>query len=128
MGVADRSINGVVLYDGDCRFCSNWLAYWTPMLHRHGYGVDVLQAPWVAQRLGMPIHQLLSDIRLIEPSGRLVSGADAYLHVMRRVWWTLPLYAVCRLPGFNAIFRHAYRAFARNRYCISGRCSIDASH
>lgn len=39
-----------------------------------------------------------------------------------------PLYAICRLPGFNAVFTNAYRSFARNRHCISGQCSIDSSH
>lgn len=120
-------MNGIVLYDGECGFCTRWLRYWTPLLHRHGYGVDTLQAPWVSQRLGMSAGELLSDIRLIRPDGTLISGADAYLDVMRRVWWTYPLYVVCRLPGFNAIFRNAYRSFARNRYCISGQCSIDSS-
>lgn len=97
------------------------------MLHRHGYGVDTLQAPWVAQGVGMNVDELLSDIRLIRPNGALISGADVYLDVMRKVWWAYPIYIVCRLPGLNAIFRNAYRSFARNRYCISGRCSIDSS-
>lgn len=121
-------MNGVVLYDGDCRFCTRWLQYWTPLLHRYSYGVDTLQAPWVAERLEMNVADLLSDIRLIRPDGTLISGSDVYLDVMFRVWWTYPLYVICRLPGFNAIFRNAYRSFARNRYCISGQCSIDSSH
>jgi predicted DCC family thiol-disulfide oxidoreductase YuxK len=128
VGEHRSSVNGVVLYDGACGFCTDWLRHWTPILHRHRYGVDTLQAPWVAQRLGMNVDELLSDIRLIRPDGTLISGADVYLDVMRRVWWAYPLYAVCRLPGFNAVFRNAYRSFARNRYCISGQCSIDSSH
>jgi predicted DCC family thiol-disulfide oxidoreductase YuxK len=124
VGEQHRTVNGVVLYDGACNFCTDWVAHWTPMLQRHGYGVDFLQAAWVTEKLGMSEGQLLSDIRLLEPSGRLVSGADVYLHVMRRVWWTYPLYLLCSLPGLNALFRAGYRSFARNRYCVSGQCSI----
>ncbi len=47
-------MNGVVLYDGACEFCSRWLRYWTPLLRRNGYNVETLQEPWVATQLGMP--------------------------------------------------------------------------
>ena len=125
---ADPSIperaNGWVLYDGQCGFCVRWLRHWRPTLERHGYGVDQLQAPWVARVVPMPIEELLHDIRLLHGDGTMLSGADAYLDVMRHIWWAWPLYQILRLPGFNAIMRGGYRWFARNRYCISGQCRL----
>lgn len=118
-------MNGTVLYDGECGFCTRWLAFWTPLLERHGFAVDTLQAPWVADAIEMPAAELLTDIRLLEPNGTLISGPDAYLRVMRAIWWARPLASLCSLPGLNALFRTGYRAFARNRYCISGRCRVD---
>ena len=70
----------------------------------------------------MPMDALFSDIRLLTTDGQLVSGADVYLYVARRIWWTWPFYAVFRLPVFNRLIHAAYRWFARNRYCISHSC------
>jgi lipase maturation factor 1 len=111
------SSQGVVLYDGDCGFCSRWLQFWTPTLERNGFAVDTLQAPWLPPLLNMSAAEALDDIRLLLPDDTLVSGAEVYLYVMDRLWWARPLSFVCRLPGFNAIFRACYRSFAKNRYC-----------
>lgn len=118
-------MNGIVLYDGECDFCTRWLKFWTPLLRGHGFGVDTLQAPWVATKIQMTLPELLTDIRLLEPNGKLISGADAYIHVMHVIWWTRPLAVLCSLPGLNRLFRAGYRAFARNRYCVSGKCRVD---
>jgi predicted DCC family thiol-disulfide oxidoreductase YuxK len=116
--------NGWVLYDGECGFCLRWAGFWKATLERRGFAVDALQSDWVAQQLDMPIEELLHDIRLLNPDGTLVSGADVYLSVMRRFWLVWPLYVLFRLPGFNAIMKFGYRWFAKNRYCISGQCRL----
>lgn len=118
------STNGWVLYDADCGFCERWLRHWRPTLERHGFSVDALQADWVSRALHMPIEELLGDIRLLNPDGTVASGVDAYLAVMRRIWWAWPLYRILSLPGFNAAMHAGYRWFARNRYCISGQCKV----
>jgi len=115
---------GWILYDGDCAFCTNWVGFWSGVLRRHGFGTATLQAPSVQERLGVSQEQLLYDIRILTQDGKLVSGADVYLYVWRRIWWAWPLYAIFSLPGFNGLMRLGYRWFARNRYCISGSCRI----
>jgi len=72
----------------------------------------------------MDATQLLSDIRVLTPNGKLVSGANAYLYVARRVWWLTPFWALFSLPGLNWLLHRGYRWFARNRYCISGACRL----
>ena len=67
---------------------------------------------------------LLTDIRLLTADGRLISGADVYLYVTRRIWWAWPFYAIFSLPGFNRLIQVGYRWFARNRYCVSHACRI----
>jgi len=74
----------------------------------------------------MPLETLLADIRLLTTSGQLVSGADVYLYVARCIWWAWPFYAVFSLPGFNRLIHAGYRWFARNRYCISHTCRLQA--
>jgi len=83
-----------------------------------------LQEPWVAERLGTDPAQLLADIRLLTPAGQLISGANVYLHVARRIWWMTPFWVIFSLPGLNRLLHLGYRWFARNRYCVSGACGL----
>lgn len=115
-----RSLDkGVVLYDGQCGFRSRWVRYWAGTLAWRGFKIASLDEPWVAQKIKMPCEELLTDIRLLTPSGALISGADVYLYVTRRIWWAWPFYAIFSLPGFNRLVHVGYRWFARNRYCVS---------
>jgi predicted DCC family thiol-disulfide oxidoreductase YuxK len=115
---------GVVLYDGHCGLCSRWVQYWAGTLERHGFGIASLDEPWVSARIEMPREELLTDIRLLTSDGILISGADVYLYVARRIWWAWPFYAIFSLPGFNRLIHLGYRWFARNRYHISRACRI----
>jgi predicted DCC family thiol-disulfide oxidoreductase YuxK len=118
------SKNGWVLYDAGCGFCSRWLKFWTPTLLRHGFFVGALQDEWVTEASGLTAEELLADIRLIRPDGTLVSGADVYLQVTRKIWWAWPFYALFSLPAFNRLIHLGYRWFARNRYCVSRVCAF----
>ncbi len=118
---------GWVLYDGECSFCSRWLLFWQPTLAKYGFNSVALQEPWVVKRLQLPPEKLLYDIRLLTRERQLVSGADVYLQVTRRIWWAWPLYAVFSLPGFNGLMRTCYRWFARNRYCVSHACGLNTT-
>lgn len=115
---------GWVLYDADCGFCARWVSFWARTLERRGFVPAPLQEPWIAEKLGMPLDALLADIRLLTATGELISGADVYLYVTRRIWWAWPFYAVFSLPGFNRLIHAGYRWFARNRYCISHTCKL----
>lgn len=116
--------NSVVLYDGQCGFCSRWVTFWSKTLTRHGFTVASLDESWVADRIKMPYEELLTDIRLLTSDGQLVSGADVYLYVTRRIWWAWPFYAVFSLPGFNRLIHAGYRWFARNRHHVSHACKL----
>jgi predicted DCC family thiol-disulfide oxidoreductase YuxK len=85
-----------------------------------------LEEPWVGEKLKMPYEELITDIRLLTPAGALVSGANVYLQVTRRIWWAWPFYGVFSLPGFNRVIHAVYRWFARNRHHISHACRIQS--
>jgi predicted DCC family thiol-disulfide oxidoreductase YuxK len=117
-------MRGVVLYDDACGFCRNWLAFWKPVLARRGFDIAPLQSPLWTQRPGLSSDELLYDLRLITGSGELISGADVYLYVFKRIWWAWPLGVLFRLPGLNSVFHLAYRWFADHRYRISKTCGL----
>jgi predicted DCC family thiol-disulfide oxidoreductase YuxK len=119
-----RSLRGWVLYDGHCGFCSRWVRLWARTLQGRGFDVAALQESWVGEEISMPYEVLLRDIRLLTANGDLVSGADVYLYVARRIWWAWPFYVVFSLPGFNWILHRGYCWFARNRYCVSHACRL----
>ena len=115
---------GWVLYDGACGICSRWVPSWEPTLNRLGLAIAPLQSPWVKERTGLTQEELLSDIRLLRPDGALLTGADVYRYVMRRIWWTYPLYLLSEIPGLRGLFDWAYRKFAQHRMRISDTCGL----
>ena len=116
--------SGWVLYDGECSFCTRVVKFWEPVLRSRGFQLDALQSEWVTKAIPMPLDELLHDIRLLTPEGKLVSGADVYLYAARRIWWLWPFFVVFSLPGFHALLWGVYRRVAANRYCISGACRL----
>jgi hypothetical protein len=118
------SPRGWVLYDGACGVCARWVPFWAPTLARLGLDTAPLQAPWVAERVGLPPDALLADIRLLLRDGGQYAGADVYRYVMRRLWWAYPAYLLSVVPGLRQLFDHAYRTFAAHRLGISEACGL----
>jgi predicted DCC family thiol-disulfide oxidoreductase YuxK len=117
---------GWLLYDGSCGVCSRGVAFWRPVLERHGIGIAPLQSEWVHHQLGKSEEELLTDVRLLLVDGREIVGADTYRYILRQIWWALPLYILSQIPGVKQLFNWGYRQFADRRYRISRLCAIDA--
>lgn len=116
--------NGWILYDGSCGFCSQWVSYWQGLLKTHGFDVVPLQEEWVRTKINEPEEALLSDIRLLTPSGEQIRGANVYRAVMRQVWWLYLFYIMSLLPIFKQLFNLGYTLFNKNRYKISKSCGL----
>jgi hypothetical protein len=78
----------------------------------------------VEERTGLTRDILLTDLRLLQKDGRLISGADVYRYVMRRIWWAFPVYLLSVTPGLKSVFNWSYRTFARHRMRISTSCRL----
>lgn len=115
---------GWILYDGGCGFCFRWARLWKNIVEARGFAIKDLQSASTEGLLTVPQESLLDDIRVLTRAGKLVSGANAYLYVARRIWWAWPLYAVFSLPGLNRLLWWGYRWFNRNRYRISRSCPL----
>jgi predicted DCC family thiol-disulfide oxidoreductase YuxK len=121
---ASEPAAGWVLYDADCGVCSRWVPSWGPTLQQRGLAIAPLQSAWVQERTGLALADLQSDIRLLQPNGQLLSGAEVYRYMMRRIWWAYPLYLLSNVPGLSQVFEWAYRTFARHRMRISASCGL----
>jgi lipase maturation factor 1 len=115
---------GWILYDGECGFCFRWVHFWEKVVGRRGFALRGLQSAAADGSLQIPPENLLDDIRVLTCTGKLESGADAYLYLARRIWWAWPFYAIFSLPGFNWLLWRGYRWFNRNRYRISRHCQL----
>jgi len=120
----NSSSKGWVLYDGACGFCSKWVIYWEETLKKIGFEIAPLQEPWVQERLHMAPEKISEDLRLLLEDDTLISGADVYLYVMKKIWWSWPFSILFRLPGLYWIFCKCYKIFNRNRFFISKTCGL----
>jgi predicted DCC family thiol-disulfide oxidoreductase YuxK len=130
MKVSDRESEpdlpreGWILYDGGCGFCFRWVHFWKNVVGRRGFALKDLQTASADGSLNISQENLLDDIRVLTRTGKLESGASAYLYVTRRIWWAWPFYAIFSLPGFNWMLWRGYRWFNRNRYRLSRHCPL----
>lgn len=115
---------GSVFYDGDCSICLNFVRRFERILTRHGFKLVPLQTPGVRERLGLSEQELLSEMQLLLPDGKIFGGADAFVEISRRIWWAWPLYLLAQIPGMKFLLRRGYAWIARNRHCLGGVCEI----
>ncbi len=113
-------MDGVLAFDGRCGMCTR-AADRLARLDRAGrVRLEPLQAPGMADRLGVPEERLLESVRWLDSSGAVYAGARAVNAALsaalgtRLPWW---LY---RLPGMGAAQEAVYRWVAAHRYRFRG--------
>ena len=110
----------LMVYDGDCNFCTLWIRRWQQMT---GESVDYLPAqdPRIpAQFPEIPREQFDTAVQLIESEGAVYSGAEAVFRTLAhgpKCQWLLRTYEDS--PAFAGITEWAYQRGARNRTLFS---------
>ena len=115
-----------MLYDADCRFCTDTAIRLAPLLHRHGLTPAPLQTPGLRERAGLKAGEPLVEMKLLVGDS-VFGGADAIVQIVRRIWWAWPLYVLSFVPGARPLFHRLYRSIADRRNCVSGRCDLRAT-
>jgi predicted DCC family thiol-disulfide oxidoreductase YuxK len=110
----------LMVFDGDCNFCTLWIRRWQQMT---GENVDYLSAqdPRIAAQFPeIPREQFDTAVQLIETDGSVYSGAEAVFrtlaHHPNQQW---PLRTYERSVPFADITEWAYRRVAENRTFFS---------
>lgn len=116
----------VLLYDGDCAFCTKCAR----LLERIGPDAEIV--PWQFSdlaALGVTEEQTSEAVRWVALDGTARSGHEAIAAVLGRAGW---LWRVAGrtlvLPGISWIAAKAYRWIADNRYRLPGStpaCAVD---
>lgn len=110
----------LMLYDGDCGFCTS-----TALASRGGwFRARVEVKPF--QRADLVVHNLTVDkcgetLHVVDNDGSVHVGSDAVAVVLRESRWPWPVVgAVLRLPGVRWVAQKAYGLVARNRHRLPG--------
>lgn len=105
----------VLIYDGDCKFCRQWIARW-----RHVTGNRVEYAPF--QEAGerfpyIPPERFDRSIQFVEPGRGVTEGARAVFRALAcNPRHRLPLWVYEHLPGVAPVCEWVYRRVARHRH------------
>ncbi len=125
MTVAAGRSRYVVLYDGDCAFCTGWR---DRMARRDRHGlIEWLSVhdPSVAARYpDLDREDAMKMMYVFAPDGSLTKGADGWVvlfSVLERMGW---LAILARVPGVKPVMRRVYHYIAGRRYRLS--CSTAA--
>jgi predicted DCC family thiol-disulfide oxidoreductase YuxK len=131
--VAERPEADVVIYDGDCQFCTGQvqrLARWDT---RRSLAFISLHDPQVARRWPDLTHAMLMDqMYVVDQQGNRYGGAAAFRYLSRRLPPLWPLAPLMHLPFTLPLWQWGYRQVAKRRYklqgktnsCESGACDI----
>ncbi|PCI36272.1 MAG: hypothetical protein COB53_10150 [Elusimicrobia bacterium] len=110
---------GWVLYDSHCPLCCGAVDCFKPLLRSQGFECKSLQSH--------PEYSL-EEMRVLRHDGKSYGGSDALIHLAGFYWWATPIVLLSGLPGVSPILRGLYGALAKRRHCVSGRCTIHATH
>jgi uncharacterized protein YqjF (DUF2071 family)/predicted DCC family thiol-disulfide oxidoreductase YuxK len=115
---------GWVLFDGRCGFCSWWVPRLAHVLTKAGFSIAPLQTPWVRDTITLSNGELADDIRVLLKNGIMMSGADAYLHCMKRIRGLKIVGLLLGAPVLRFFTRRVYRLVNRSRFGISRVCKL----
>jgi predicted DCC family thiol-disulfide oxidoreductase YuxK len=108
----------VLVYDGDCAFCTS------SARALEGIGPDAEIVAWQLTdlaELGITERQAAAAVRWVEADGTVRSGHEAIaaaLNTAGRFWKAIG--HVILLPGISSLAAKAYRLIADNRYRLPG--------
>lgn len=108
-----------MIYDGDCHFCTRWIARWRAITGDHVIYRAAQEAADDFPRI--PAEAFARSVQFIEPDGRRCERAEAVYRALAtstRIGRAL-VWAHGRVPGFAVLDDAAYEFVARNRMLFS---------
>ncbi|MCG8324031.1 MAG: lipase maturation factor family protein, partial [Thiotrichales bacterium] len=110
----NNSESSILLYDGDCGICREWVNYWNQLTEGR-----VVYNPYQSvkeQYRDISEDELAAAIHLVQSDGTISKGAEATFALYKNV----PPYSVLlllyrHLPGFALLAEFAYKFFSTHR-------------
>jgi predicted DCC family thiol-disulfide oxidoreductase YuxK len=109
----------VLVYDGDCGFCTTTVRWW----ERRSRTAPTVVAWQMAdlERLGLDAERCQESVQWVGADGDVSEGADAVAAalVAGGGFW-VPVGRIMAWPGIIHLARYVYRLVARNRHRLPG--------
>ncbi|MBI4943419.1 MAG: DUF393 domain-containing protein [Actinobacteria bacterium] len=117
---ATRPAPPVLVYDGDCGFCTRSAGVARRFVMPAG-GTVAASYDLDLDAFGLTMAECMEALQFVDSRGRVHAAQDAVAHLLLAgaPWWK-PLGAVLLVPGLNTVAGVLYRAVARNRYRLPG--------
>ena len=117
-------------YDSECPFCIRTKIIITHLDWFNKIGFKTVQFDAVENQYLKNIEKtvLLDDIYSVDTKGKIYSGVDTYIQVLKRIFYLFPLAMVLKLPGIYHIVRKVYAYIAKNRSterCTEENCGYN---
>ena len=128
---AERPQADIVIYDGDCRFCTGQVENLVRWDSRGRLAFLSLHDPEVARRFpDLTYDQLMEEMYVVDQAGNRYGGAAAFRYLTTRLPRLYLLAPIMYLPFTMPLWRWGYRQVAKRRYWIAGKtgeaCENDA--
>ncbi|HEX4646702.1 MAG TPA: lipase maturation factor family protein, partial [Verrucomicrobiae bacterium] len=118
--VASPPARPLMIYDGDCNFCKFWIVRWRELT---GGRVEYVESqdPRVAEQFPeLPRERFETSVQLIEPDGRVYSGAEAVFRALGRgAPGRLAPWFYYRVAGMRPVTEWCYAFIAGHREFFS---------
>ena len=109
--VNPESKSPILVYDGDCGICLEWVNYW-----RKYTGETVAYLPYQKAAVDYPkisIESFKQSIQYIETDGKITAGAEACLRLLKqKLSYKFLYWLYLHLPGFSMICEFGYAYFS----------------
>ena len=116
-------VSSVLLYDGDCAFCSRCVDWGFSQLNAFPTALtSQSQSDEQLRQLGLSRPQVTERVYLVLPDGRSFGGASAVAQLLRlqTAWWWVAIGTALTLPGIRSLAEFAYKLVASNRHRMPG--------
>jgi len=113
----------VLVYDGDCSICLEWVNYW----HKHT-GETVVYLPYQKAAVDYPkisVESFKQSIQYIETDGKITAGAEACLRLLKhKLSYKFLYWVYLHLPGFSMLCEFGYTYFSQHRKLLAWICHL----
>ena len=119
---ADRPQADIVIYDGNCQFCTSQVENLRRWDTKGRLAYLSLHDPEVARRFpDLTYDRLMEEMVVVDQQGNRHGGAAAFRYLTTRLPRLYPLAPVMHIPFTLPLWQWGYRQVARRRYRIAGK-------